>query len=164
MTFAASGRVETSIAATEPHWHTVTMSAAKTRPTEVDPRDFVDAIEHPVRRADAHVLLAMMQEASGRPPLMWGPSIVGFGAYHYRYPIGRQGDAPAIGLSPRTSSLALYGLTGHPASNELLARLGKHRLSASCLYVNTLADVDLGILRELMDTGHGYVMAELHQP
>ncbi|MDN5812859.1 MAG: DUF1801 domain-containing protein [Arthrobacter sp.] len=140
------------------------MSAAKTRPTEVDPRDFLAAIEHPARRDDAHALLSMMQEASGRPAMMWGTSIVGFGSYHYRYPSGREGDTPAIGCSPRASSLALYGLTDPPAAAGLPAGLGKHRLGASCLYVNKLADVGLGILRELMDTGHHHVMTELHQP
>ncbi|WP_417220054.1 DUF1801 domain-containing protein [Arthrobacter sp.] len=140
------------------------MPEAKTRPTDVNARDFIEAINHPVRRADGLLLLDMMQEASGHPPVMWGPSIVGFGTYHYRYPTGREGDAAPIGFSPRKSSLSLYGLTADPASGDLLARLGKHRVGAACLYVNTLADVDLGILRQLTEAGYRHVMSEIHQP
>ncbi|MET1034285.1 MAG: DUF1801 domain-containing protein [Arthrobacter sp.] len=140
------------------------MSEAKTRPTAVDPRDFVDGVEHPVRHADAHALLALMGDVTGQPPVMWGPSIVGFGSYHYRYRTGREGDAPAVGFSPRAASLSLYGLAYGPHAPALLARLGRHRVGAACLYVNKLADVDPGILRQLVDTGYRYVMSELHTP
>lgn len=140
------------------------MPEAKTRPTDADPHGFIEALEHPVRRADGFLLLKMMREASGEPPVLWGPTIIGFGAYHYRYASGREGDAAAIGFSPRKSSLSLYGMTADPASAEQLARLGKHKVGAACLYVNTLADVDLEVLRGLMTSGYRYVMTEIHQP
>lgn len=140
------------------------MSEAKTRPTDVDPRGFVEALEHPVRRADGLLLLELMQETSGQPPVMWGPTIIGFGAYHFRYPTGREGDAAAIGFSPRKASLSLYGLTAGPEAADLLARLGKHEVGAACLYINKRADVDLGVLRQLMATGYRHVLTELHRP
>ncbi|GAA3667234.1 hypothetical protein GCM10023081_02560 [Arthrobacter ginkgonis] len=138
------------------------MSEAKTLPTDVDPRAFIAAVEHPVRRADAEYLLDLMQEVTGHEPVMWGPSIVGFGAYHYRYETGREGDACAVGFSPRKASLSLYGLTYGPEAPALLERLGKHKLGAGCLYVNKLADVDPEVLRELVAQGYRHVMADLH--
>lgn len=94
---------------------------------------------------------------------MWGPSIVGFGRYHYRYATGREGEAPAVGFSPRKSSLSLYGLTYGPESLELLGRLGKHRTGAGCLYVNKLDDVDVAVLEDLIRRGYRHVTTVLHQ-
>lgn len=130
------------------------MPANKTAPTPVDPLEFIASVAHPTRRADARALLDMMQEVSGRPATMWGPSIVGFGTYHYRYDSGREGDAAAIGFSPRSTSLALYGLTIAPEAEDLLAKLGKHKRGVACLYINKLADIDFDVLTEL--TTHGY--------
>jgi len=140
------------------------MSEAKTLPTDADPRAFIAAVGHPVRRADAKRLLDLMQEVTGHEPVMWGPSIVGFGSYHYRYGTGREGDACAVGFSPRKASLSLYGLTYGPEAQALLERLGKHKTGAGCLYVNKLADVDAGILRELVEQGYRHVMTDLHVP
>lgn len=140
------------------------MSGSTTRPTAVNPRDFVAGVGHPVRRADAETLLALMEEVTGQPPVMWGPSIVGFGSYHYRYPTGREGDAAAVGFSPRSASLSLYGLTYGPDAPALLARFGRHKVGAACLYVNKLSDVDPGVLRELIDRGYRHVMSDLHSP
>jgi len=124
-----------------------------TRPTDVDPADFVAAVEHPTRRADGQALLALMRDVTGEAPAMWGPSIVGFGTYHYRYDSGREGDFLRIGFSPRKASLSLYGLQDAPEAAPLLERLGKHRSGAGCLYVNKLADVDMAVLRELIELG-----------
>lgn len=135
------------------------MPAPKTLPTAVEPRAFIEALEHPVRRADGLALLAMMQDATGQPPVMWGPTIVGYGSYHYRYASGREGEAPAVGFSPRTASLSFYGLTADPGSEDLLAVLGKHRVGASCLYVNQLGDVDPAVLRQLTVRGYRYMVA-----
>lgn len=121
-----------------------------TQPTDVEPAAFVDAVEHPTRRADAQVLLDLMQEISGEEPRMWGDSIVGFGTYHYRYASGREGDWMRIGFSPRKSSLALYGLQSAPHAQALLAKLGKHKTGVGCVYVNKLADVDDEVLRALV--------------
>lgn len=138
------------------------MSEQKTHPTDVDPVAWVEAIEHPTRRADGEYLLALFREISGQEPYMWGPTIVGYDEYEYHYPTGRSGTAPIIGFSPRKSSLSLYGLTGQPETEELLARLGKHKVGAACLYINKLADVDLDVLRELAVTGfaHGLIAKE----
>ena len=120
----------------------------------IDPNDFVAAVPHPVRRQDAEVLLIMMTEVTGQPAAMWGATIVGFGSYHYHYESGREGDAAAVGFSPRTANLVLYGLTNGPASDKLLGQLGKHKRGASCLYVNKLADIDLDILRQMIRDGY----------
>ncbi len=138
------------------------MRANKTAPTTVDPHAFIAAVAHPTRRADAERLLEIMEEASGQPAIMWGPTIVGFGTYHYKYESGREGDAVAIGFSPRSANLALYGLTIAPTASALLAELGKHKRGASCLYVNNLADVDGEILARLARDGYRHMMDVVH--
>jgi Domain of unknown function (DU1801) len=95
---------------------------------------------------------------------MWGPTMVGYGQYHYEYDSGHSRDAFAAGFSPRKASLSLYGMTMQPEAPELLEKLGKHRLGKSCLYINKLADVDLGVLEELIRSGYRYVTEELGQP
>lgn len=138
------------------------MTEVKTAPRSADPREFVAALEHPVRRSDAEYLMEMMADVTGQPAILWGPSIIGFGAYHYRYASGREGDACAVGFSPRKTSLSLYGLTYGPDAPGILPRLGKHKVGAACLYVNKLADVDLDVLRGLTATGYRHVMDNLH--
>ncbi|MGA7206820.1 MAG: DUF1801 domain-containing protein [Specibacter sp.] len=140
------------------------MAANKTVPTRIDPHEFIASVAHPTRRADAQVLLEMMEEVSGQPATMWGPSILGFGTYHYKYDSGREGDACAIGFSPRSTNLALYGMTIAPESEDLLAMLGKHKRGAGCLYVNKLADVDFVVLTELARHGYRHMMAAVHDP
>ncbi|GAA1882452.1 hypothetical protein GCM10009715_31060 [Paeniglutamicibacter psychrophenolicus] len=138
------------------------MTANKTAPTPVDPHEFIAAVPHPTRRADAELLMEMMEVASGQPATMWGPTIVGFGTYHYKYESGREGDAVAIGFSPRSANLALYGLTIAPTAPALLAKLGKHKRGAGCLYVNKLADVDVEILAQLARDGYRHMMDAVH--
>lgn len=136
------------------------MSQNKTQITDEDPREFVAAVEHPTRRADAEVLLEMMQRVTGCPPRMWGPSIIGFGRYHYRYDSGREGDFLMTGFSPRKSNLVLYVMPGYEDIGDQLARLGKHRLGKSCLYINKLADVDLEVLEAIVADGVAKMRAE----
>lgn len=124
--------------------------ANKTVPTEIDPADFVAAVEHDVRRADAEVLLELMERVTGCPPKMWGPSIIGYDQYHYVYESGREGDFLKVGFSPRKANMVLYLLPGYDAAGEMLDRLGKHKIGKSCLYVNKLADIDLAVLEELI--------------
>ena len=126
------------------------MADNKTQKTGASVDGFLAAVEHPRRREDGRVLLRMMREVTGLEPEMWGPSIVGFGDYHYRYESGREGDFFLVGFSPRKQSLSLYLPAGFPEYDALLAALGKHRKAASCLYVNKLADVDLAVLRRLI--------------
>ncbi len=126
------------------------MSEPKTRPTDAKVKDFLDAVEHPQRREDGLELLKIMGEITNEEPVMWGPSIVGFGSYHYKYESGREGDMPVTGLSPRKSSLSVYIMTGFDEYSDLLGKLGKHRVGKSCLYINKLADVDISVLKEII--------------
>ena len=129
------------------------MADNKSRPTEVDPHDFLDTVENPTRRSDAEVLLEMMKRVTGCEPRMWGPSIIGFGRYHYRYDSGREGDSMITGFSPRKANLVIYVMPGYEDRTEQLDALGKHRLGKSCLYVNRLADVDLSVLEQIVADG-----------
>jgi hypothetical protein len=125
------------------------MAETKTKPTKVGVDDFLAAVEKPARRADGAILREMMERATGEPATMWGPTIVGFGSYHYRYASGHEGDACRVGFSPRSANLVLY-VGGFPEYEAMLARLGKHKSSKACLYLNKLADVDLVLLEEIV--------------
>ena len=129
------------------------MAENKTQVTNVDPTKFIAGVEHPTRRTDAETLLEMMSRITGCEPKMWGPSIVGFGRYHYRYDTGREGEYMLTGFSPRKSSLVLYVMPGYEDKQDVLGRLGKHRIGKSCLYINKLADVDLDVLEEIVALG-----------
>lgn len=118
----------------------------KTRPTDVPVADFIAAVEHPVRRADAEVIRVMLEEVTGEKPVMWGPSIVGYGSYR-----GPTGDWPIIGFSPRKAQMVLYIMRGFAEYAGLLERLGKHKTGGGCLYVSKLADIDLSVLREMAE-------------
>lgn len=122
----------------------------KTKPTEADVHAFIKGVEHEGRREDAMVILEMMQRLSGEKPCMWGPSIVGFGSYHYKYDSGREGHMCRIGFSPRKSSLVLYIISGFSKIEPLLDRLGRHKLGKSCLYIGRLSSVDLNVLEEII--------------
>lgn len=125
------------------------MAENKTQPTTEPVDGFLARIGDDGRRADAEALRAMMERLSGQPAAMWGPSIVGFGEYRYRYDSGREGRMARIGFSPRAKELVVYILDGFEGRADLLARLGRHRTGKSCLYIRRLADVDGGVLEEL---------------
>lgn len=134
------------------------MTEAKTQPTEVDPTDFIDTVEPERKREEARVLDDLFRRVTGERPRMWGPSIIGYGHYHYRYASGREGDMCRQGFSPRKARHSLYILRcGEPSEEAafapLLARLGKHSRGAACLYVNKLADIDLAVLEEMIALG-----------
>lgn len=129
------------------------MSANKTQPTPVQPADFIASVEHDGRRADAETLLALFERVTGWKARMWGPSMIGFGEYHYKYESGREGDSLATGFSPRKANLSIYIMPGYANYGHILDRLGKHKMGKSCLYVNKLADIDLDVLEELVKTG-----------
>ncbi len=126
------------------------MADNKTKPTQLSVRAFIDALTNETRRADAEVLVKLMQSATGEKPKMWGPSIIGFGSYHYKYESGREGDMPLAGFSPRKAATVLYGLTGSSGSETFLANLGKHTTGKGCLYIRNLADVDQKVLAALI--------------
>jgi len=123
----------------------------KTRKTTRSVAEFVAAIEDEHMRADCAAVIDIMTDVTGAQPAMWGSSIIGFGSYHYVYESGREGDWPVIGLSPRKRNLTLYIMPGFSAYNDLLGRLGKYKTGKSCLYLNRLSDVDVDVLRQLIE-------------
>ncbi len=126
------------------------MSDAKTRPTDQDVGEFLDAIADARQRADCQALCALMREETGAEPQMWGANIVGFGTYHYRYASGRTGDWPLAGFSPRKQNTTLYLSAGFDQHGDLLGQLGKHSTGKACLYIKRLSDIDQAVLRELV--------------
>lgn len=136
----------------------------KTQVTKVEPKDFVAAVENPKRRADGEAMLAFFERVTGLKAQMWGPSIIGYGRYHYKYESGREGEAMLTGFSPRKSNLVFYIMPGYREEEmqEKLSRLGKHKLGKSCLYVNKLDDIDLDVLEEIVLDGVSY-MREKYQ-
>ena len=125
------------------------MAEAKTKPTAVSVADFLGAVEDPKRRADAQAVCDLLAEATGLEPTMWGPSIVGFGRYHYVYDSGHSGDAPLVGFSPRKANLMFYMAAYEEAREDFLGRLGKHKSGKGCVYVNRLSDVDPAVIGEM---------------
>ena len=126
------------------------MATLKTQPTDQDVETFLSAIDDEERRADCRTVLAIMRDATGEPPRMWGKAMVGFGSYHYRYATGREGDCFLTGFSPRKRDLTLYIMAGFSHYDDLLAALGTHKTGKSCLYVKRLSDLDLEVLKELV--------------
>jgi hypothetical protein len=134
----------------------IPLAELKTRPNEKSVEEFLAAVD-PGRQEDCRALVELMREVTGEEPVMWGPSIIGFGSYHYRYASGREGDWFLTGFSPRKRDLTLYIMAGFSKYEELLARLGKHKKGKSCLYVKKLADVDPAVLRELVERSVAHV-------
>lgn len=128
------------------------MAEMKTRENDASVDAFLDAVENPVRREDGKALRALMERVTGEPAKMWGPSIIGFGSYHYKYESGREGVMCRIGFSPRKAELVLYGM-GIQGQAELLGKLGKHSTGKGCLYIGKLADVDPGVLETVVANG-----------
>lgn len=122
----------------------------KTRPTSASVPDFL-ARQPEARRADCEAVCAMMQAATGEPPVMWGEAIVGFGRYAYSNSTKKTFEWPLVGFSPRKNDLTLYLMPGFEGHAELMGRLGKHKTGKSCLYLKKLADVDAGVLRAIIE-------------
>ncbi|MBK8048524.1 MAG: DUF1801 domain-containing protein [Anaerolineales bacterium] len=126
----------------------------KTKPTEESVDAFLQGVANERRRADSYAVLEMMQEITGKPPVLWGPSMVGFGAFHYRYASGHEGESFIVGFSPRKESLTLYFMGGFEPLAPQLAALGKYKLGKGCLYIKKLEDVDLATLRDMVATAY----------
>lgn len=126
------------------------MAEAKMRETGASVTDFIEAIDHDRKKAEAYTLLDIFTEVTGYEAKMWGPSIIGFGKYHYTYASGREGDAPLVGFSPRKAKVSLYLDYEGEERDVYLAKLGKHAASKACIYVNKLADIDLDVLEALI--------------
>ena len=129
------------------------MAEQKTKPTNQSVKEFLNQIPEPERRADCFEVVKIMQDITGEKPTMWGPSIVGFGSYRYKYASGREGDWPMTGFSPRKKDLTLYIMMGFEKHADLMEKLGKHSHSKSCLYIKRLSDVHIPTLKKLIKIG-----------
>ncbi|MEQ8404441.1 MAG: DUF1801 domain-containing protein [Oceanicaulis sp.] len=129
------------------------MAENKTKPTPHSVDAFLAAVEPERKREEALQLDAVFRRVTGWSPVMWGPSMVGYGQYHYKYESGREGDMLATGFSPRKAKHSIYILPGYTDYGLILERLGKHAMGKSCLYINKLADIDLDVLAELIEAG-----------
>ena len=126
------------------------MAENKTKPTQASVADYLSAIEDEGRREDCKALAKLMARATKQKPKMWGPSIVGFGTYHYKYESGREGDMCLVGFSSRKGDISIYGMADFPGQDKLFAKLGKHKMGKGCLYVRKLVDIDPKILEQLV--------------
>jgi hypothetical protein len=126
------------------------MVELKTKQTQASVEAYLDAIEDPRRRADCAAISALMKKVTKFEPRMWGPGIVGFGSYHYRYETGHEGDACLAGFSSRKTEIVLYIADGFESREKLLQELGKHRTGKVCLYIKRLSDIDEGVLEKLV--------------
>lgn len=129
------------------------MAENKTQATPQDVTKFIAAIENKTRRTDAEQLDAMFRRVTGWTPRMWGPTIIGYGQYDYKYESGRTGTSLATGFSPRKANQVLYIMPGYQDFDDILARLGKYKLGKACLYINKLADVDMNVVEEIVKAG-----------
>ena len=134
------------------------MAEPKTKPTKASVKEFLNQITDKERRDDCFTVAKIMEEITGEKPKMWGPSIVGFGTWHYKYASGRKGDWPAAAFSPRKKDLTLYLMMGFTKHTELMQKLGKHSTGKSCLYIKRLSDIHVPTLKKLIKTS----LKELH--
>jgi hypothetical protein len=135
----------------------------KTIKNEDSVSDFIAAIEDSQKRADSQAILDLMERLTGCKGEMWGPSIVGFGTYTYKYASGREGDWMLTGFSPRKQALTLYIMSGFKRYDDLLQKLGKHKTGKSCLYVKRLADLDMDVLEELISESVIWMKSHNHR-
>lgn len=126
------------------------MYELKTKETDNSVIEFIETVESPKKREDAYKLLDIFTETTGFEAKMWGPSIIGFGSYHYKYESGHEGDAPLVGYSPRKAKISLYFAPGETKREQLLKCFGKHTTGKACVYINKIADIDVNILKELI--------------
>ncbi|MGD6872848.1 DUF1801 domain-containing protein [Sutcliffiella horikoshii] len=122
----------------------------KTKETDNSVIEFIETVESPKKREDAYRLLEIFTETTGYEAKMWGPSIIGFGSYHYKYPTGHEGDFMLVGFSPRKAKISLYFATGDSKREELLQKFGKHTTGKACVYINKVADIDVEVLKDLI--------------
>jgi hypothetical protein len=130
----------------------------KTTATEVNVTDFINSyVDSELKKVDSFQLIKLMSEWSGFEPKMWGPTIIGFGSYHYKYASGHEGDAPLIGFSPRKAEFSLYVYSHTEASEQLLKELGKFKMGKACIYVKKLSDISIPVLEKLCHITFDYL-------
>jgi hypothetical protein len=122
----------------------------KTKETDNSVIEFIENVENPKKREDAYKLIDIFTETTGFDAKMWGPSIIGFGSYHYKYESGHEGDAPLVGFSPRKAKVSLYFAPGETKREELLKNFGKYTTGKACVYINKIADIEITVLKELI--------------
>lgn len=133
------------------------MAKNKTTATNSSVTEFVNNVGNEVKRSDSFKLIEIFKSITGFEPKMWGPTIIGFGSYHYKYESGHEGDAPLAGFSPRKDSLVLYFASEYENREVLLSRLGKHKSSKACVYVKKLSDIDIKVLETMTINSMAYV-------
>ncbi|WP_370222438.1 DUF1801 domain-containing protein [Cytobacillus sp.] len=126
------------------------MYEVKTKENDNSVIEFIEKVESPKKREDAYKLLDIFTETAGYQAKLWGPSIIGFGSYHYKYATGHEGDAPLVGFSPRKAKISLYFAPGDKKRAEMLERFGKHTTGKACVYINKISDIDVEVLKELI--------------
>jgi len=136
------------------------MAELKTQKNNASVIAFLGAVENDQRKKDSFTVMELMKKITKSEPAMWGPSIIGFGSYHYKYASGREGDWFLTGFSPRKQSLTLYIMSGFKKYDEILNRLGKYKTGKSCLYINKLEDIDFDVLKELIQTSVDYLKSK----
>ena len=129
----------------------------KTKATVIKPKDFIASLEDGTRKSDAQKLLPWMEKVTGLKGKMWGPSIIGFGRYHYEYESGHSGDMCMTGFSPRKANMVVYILPGYAGLQDKLVRLGPHKTGKSCLYLGSLDKIDMDVLGEIVGEGVAYI-------
>ena len=129
----------------------------KTTPTKVNVNDFIESfVDHEQKKIDSYKLIELMREWSGYEPYMWGPTIIGFGSYHYKYESGHEGDAPILGFSPRKADISLYVYCDSVDNQKLLKDLGKYRMGKACIWVKKLSDIDITTLKKMCKASIAY--------
>ncbi|MGO4941871.1 DUF1801 domain-containing protein [Ruoffia tabacinasalis] len=136
------------------------MSAAKFKPTGEDVVVFIESIDSKQKQIDSFVLLDLFKEVTGFEPQMWYPNIIGFGSYHYVYDSGREGDTSYLAFSPRKAKFSLYLATEFKDKEKLLKQLGKHTTGKMCIYVNKLADIDLDVLKTMLENSMEHTLSK----
>ncbi|GGE27567.1 DUF1801 domain-containing protein [Sphingobacterium cellulitidis] len=126
------------------------MAKVKTQFTDEDVYDFIDQLDNEQKKQDSIELIKLMEEATGEKAKMFGPTIIGFGQYHYKYPTGHEGDAPLLGFSPRKAAISLYVYTGCEQHKHLLENFGKYKMGKACIYVKKLSDVNIHVMKNMM--------------
>jgi hypothetical protein len=134
------------------------MAKTKTKETEVKVIDFIDSfVDNEQKKNDSFQLMELMEKWTGFKPKMWGPSIIGFGSYHYKYASGHEGDAPMIAFSPRKAAFSLYVYSATPENKHLLDDLGKFKITKGCIYVKKLSDINIPALKKICDASIKYI-------
>jgi len=131
----------------------------KTKETNNSVVEFIESVDNPKKREDAYKLVDIFTDTTGYEAKMWGPSIIGFGSYHYKYESGHEGDAPLVGFSPRKAKISLYFAPGDSKREELLKEFGKHTTGKGCVYINKVADIDIAVLQALIKQSVQFLQA-----